>query len=1018
MPLQKLSAAARGAPTTAAVHTADSSKQQELLLPGESAAISLAEASSSSGASRPGKLWRQPETAAQGDEEKCSRVYRWTEFYGKEQVTEFPESHFELDGHFESNSSAGHKEFQDRMRAIHFRREGKQKAEIAKIIGRSEKFVAKWWQKEEKEVPRPWGVHEYLSKELGQQTFQKHQNLADIDERISTSTASWWRDVEVKRKFHVDPAIYEELLHNSDWKSSVARTRDFSTGASHVRYDKEGKVKLQSNQGAKYKQGQSPAMDKLLQKFFAVYGLADRTSGILLNWYPDGDAALGSHRHDCWTALFSFGAERILTIDKTPLLCQDGDLVIFGTQRHGVPFMPEVSEGRITVPIFFYPDHLQMKKQWQTLTDPEDPRASRALVEMEKEQTLNSSMWNSAMWSDPSRAATVAQIVQLGFGEDMVRAALVAQKFDAERAVETLLMAGAGKPEEFPELFGSSSSPRAVEVDSDDAAMAMRLQMESEQEQASPSSSHEFCCGGAATTDDDLAAALAVQLAEEELPSQDPDLLQAQFQEYEQQFLHDAAEEWHGHGDLMQSAFARSTLTLDNMDKTTCYSLGHGRLLEKDFYELLSLHSIRVLYDFRASDYRGEVYSPSKMYTVRALKSSCKARGIQYKHVALGRESAYGILKHISTDEAQHALVELVWHAKRRHAAFLGFEEDWRLDHRQVIAEELRKVGHTVQHINHSGGLEEHALPGGRFPDFIQQEEEKLRKLEKMRQAGELKRAEKSSVDRSTEAIASRLDRPAEVIDAMDELRAAGNQRELVQVQRKLARVQRVAEKKMDLANKVLENTPQWILEEAKEQEAWIQKKKAEKAGNGTAPGGKAVQEPPQGAASSSTAASSSSAPVQLKEEELLVECSGCLKQFPWTDLAGGDGRCSACCSSAVLAGGEGSAGATAGSGGADEELLVQCSECETLTPWSILALGDGLCPRCSQQHQEQELTAGSKASYSITTGVAGGEQPLLSQQATPQQAGEAGVANASSWRRRRQEAREAATAAAATACG
>jgi len=27
-------------------------------------------------------------------------------------------------------------------------------------------------------------------------------------------------------------------------------------------------------------------------------------------------------------------------------------------------------------------------------------------------------------------------------------------------------------------------------------------------------------------------------------------------------------------------------------------------------------------------------------------------RGIAYKHVALGRESAYGILKHVKTDEA------------------------------------------------------------------------------------------------------------------------------------------------------------------------------------------------------------------------------------------------------------------------------------------------------------------------------------------------------------------------------
>merc|ERR1719254_10522 len=99
-----------------------------------------------------------------------------------------------------------------------------------------------------------------------------------------------------------------------------------------------------------------------------------------------------------------------------------------------------------------------------------------------------------------------------------------------------------------------------------------------------------------------------------------------------------------------------------------------------------------------------------------------------------------------------------------------------------------------------------------------------------MRQAGELKRPEKSAVDRSTEAVASRLIRPAETVDAMSELRAASNQVELVQAQRKLARIQRLEEKHGALANKVLDNTPQWILEEAREQEAWIAQKKAEKA--------------------------------------------------------------------------------------------------------------------------------------------------------------------------------------------
>lgn len=183
--------------------------------------------------------------------------------------------------------------------------------------------MAKWWQKDEREIPRPWGVHEYMSKELGSKTATSLNIGASLASDASTSTASWWRDVEVRRKYAADPAIYDELLNNTEWKSSAARTRDFSTGASHVKYDKEGKMKLQGNQGARYTQGSSPAFDKLLQQFFSEYGLADRTAGIALNWYPDGDSVLGSHRHDCWTALFSFGHERILTIDKTPLLLQD-----------------------------------------------------------------------------------------------------------------------------------------------------------------------------------------------------------------------------------------------------------------------------------------------------------------------------------------------------------------------------------------------------------------------------------------------------------------------------------------------------------------------------------------------------------------------------------------------------------------------------------------------------------------------------------------------------------------------
>ena len=35
--------------------------------------------------------------------------------------------------------------------------------------------------------------------------------------------------------------------------------------------------------------------------------------------------------------------------------------------------------------------------------------------------------------------------------------------------------------------------------------------------------------------------------------------------------------------------------------------------------------------------------------------------------------------------QAQHALIELAWHAKRQRSCFLGFDPDWRLDARQAL---------------------------------------------------------------------------------------------------------------------------------------------------------------------------------------------------------------------------------------------------------------------------------------------------------------------------------------------
>merc|ERR1719330_627494 len=210
---------------------------------------------------------------------------------------------------------------------------------------------------------------------------------------------------------------------------------------------------------------------------------------------------------------------------------------------------------------------------------------------------------------------------------------------------------------------------------------------------------------------------------------------------------------------------------------------------ERAFFELLSLHSIRVLYDFRAD----AESSACRHFLPANLKVACKGRGLVYKHVALGRETAYGILKHLREDEGKNSLAEVVWHAQRKRSAFLGADEDWRGDHRLPIAARLCEAGHKVLHVRPDGSIEEHPK-GITIPGHLLDEEQRLRTLEKQRQAGELRRPQKSAASRSTEVVARKLAQPRLEIDAAAELRKVETQAELCRLQRRLADLHRRSE--------------------------------------------------------------------------------------------------------------------------------------------------------------------------------------------------------------------------------
>eukprot|EP00439_Symbiodinium_sp_Y106_P070773 s1013_g12.t1 len=215
----------------------------------------------------------------------------------------------------------------------------------------------------------------------------------------------------------------------------------------------------------------------------------------------------------------------------------------------------------------------------------------------------------------------------------------------------------------------------------------------------------------------------------------------------------DDAEKWNGQGDLMHSPFSREHLSLEKMDPVTIYSVGHGDMLEKAGQDHIAIvkagvlggspsegvkacQDERVLYDIRPTDHRGELFARHQRFSVSALRMQCRSRGIFFKSMPVGREAAYGTLAHIRppnnqktaeglctqsnvtlhyrttlwSDEGKHTLVELAWQAKR--------------------------LGHTVEHVRSDGSTERHAM-GIQYPDWLVREEERLKLLEKKREAGE-----------------------------------------------------------------------------------------------------------------------------------------------------------------------------------------------------------------------------------------------------------------------------------------
>jgi len=808
--------------------------------------------------------------AANKDNHHVEKV-RWLEcFSGKENFSEFCEA-TDPAGNLESNSSPAYKEYQDRLRTIALRKEGFEKAEIAESIGRPAKFVQTWWRKEPKEVPKPAGVHDYLKTEF-------------------------WRDIEIIRGFGKGQGIYEDALATTEWVQPMADGREFRNGGGYrLKYDKEGRMRPQGNQNAKdgVIPGRLPKLDKLIQRVMVEQGIDDRVlkrPGLL--WYPDGNSDAIVHRHEAWTALMSFGSPRILTIDGQPVLLRDGDLIIFGTQRHGVPKMCGEGStfdeygGRMSVVMFFMPTGQQSSgaAPWQAIHDGPSSKASGMLQNAHLGYQAQASNFHQMA----SQSTEMQHLMELGFGEAEAAAALKHTGFDLALAAEALLSGNGAL------LLSHACDPN--DRSSQTSALLRRL--------------------------DEVQKAKVVQPLSTELDWEEHAILE-QLQELQQdmggvgadcQFAHlqemidaEDAEEWDGRGDLMVREWRRLHLHIEQQDAATIYALGCGSLLEKAFFELLSLHSIRVLYDFRSNPEQG----PSHLKPSH-LEGACKRHSLHYRSAPLGREGAYGILKHLREDEGRNLLAELVWWARRKRTAFLGAEEDWRQDHRSAIASRLQQAGHCVKHVE-GGRLIEHPSDF-EMPDFIVGEEARLRTLEKQRFAGEGRVTKSTS--RSTEAVAQKLTQPQKVIDAGAELRKANTQAELCRVQRRLADLERRSDSADSALGPKLLHVNKWIKAEAEQQ-------KVNLAAGKTKDG----------------------------KDKSQLTAGGPAPSYSWTSSGGTAG---------------GNPDFSASSAAGSPELQVECRSCNTTLPWSQLADGDGSCSQCRAQGSSDATTAETEASEAV----------------------------------------------------
>jgi hypothetical protein len=166
-----------------------------------------------------------------------------------------------------------------------------------------------------------------------------------------------------------------------------------------------------------------PSVDSAIARIVEDFKIDDPGAYLLCNRSRDGRAFIAPHQHDFWSATFSFGAPRVFLLDRMPLVLEDGDVLIFGNQRHSVPKMlePNPCGERISLSLFWHPS-------WRTDCDYSEYQLERWCAEREQDE----------VWA-ATRASATEMLCAQGFDLVSVILALNDAKDDVNEAAAVLL---------------------------------------------------------------------------------------------------------------------------------------------------------------------------------------------------------------------------------------------------------------------------------------------------------------------------------------------------------------------------------------------------------------------------------------------------------------------------------------------------------------------------------------------------------------------------------------------------